>query len=151
MNHRLAGSEISFQLYRDFRERHGVPFFEVDVMPFATGKDALSEITTVVQPNLIIVCEESKITEYGCMGAPDLVLEIRSSDSTDADKTKIYEAAGVPEFWLLDIDRKELTVCVLKNGRFTRKVYSGPVKVPVTVLDGYEVDMEAVYRKSERG
>lgn len=59
------------------------------------------EIDTVVQPDIAVVCDRSKLTERGCKGAPDLVIEILSPSTAEKDtltKLKLYERAGVKEY-----------------------------------------------------
>jgi Uma2 family endonuclease len=60
-------------------------------------------ITTVVQPDLFVVCDAAKIDEKGCLGSPDLIVEILSPSSSRQDlevKFGLYEEAGVPEYWV---------------------------------------------------
>ncbi|MDR2680311.1 MAG: Uma2 family endonuclease, partial [Tannerella sp.] len=61
------------------------------------------KIYTVVQPDICIVCDESKLDERGCLGAPDMVVEILSLSSQKYDlneKFNLYEASGVKEYWV---------------------------------------------------
>ena len=63
------------------------------------------DIATVVQPDLVIVCDDNKLDERGCKGAPDLVIEIISPGSAGRDrktKRELYQKHGVLEYWIVD-------------------------------------------------
>jgi len=60
---------------------------------------------TVVQPDICVVCDRSKLDERGCIGAPELVVEILSPGNSKKemkDKLDLYESAGVLEYWVID-------------------------------------------------
>jgi Uma2 family endonuclease len=62
------------------------------------------QITTVVQPDICVVCDETKLDERGCCGAPDLVIEILSPGNSQKEiriKHKLYEESGVIEYWVV--------------------------------------------------
>ncbi len=74
------------------------------------------EDTTVVQPNLCVVCDESKLDEQGCAGAPDLVVEILSPGNSTRemrDKFSVYEEASVREYWMVNATEKIVLIYVL--------------------------------------
>ena len=73
------------------------------------GEEKDERIKTVVQPDLLVVCDESKLDDRGCKGAPDLIVEILSPHTAVKDmKTKrdLYERVGVEEYWLIDPNYK---------------------------------------------
>mgnify|MGYP006290890137 CR=1 FL=1 len=81
--------------------------------------ESADEAPTVVQPDLTVICDSSKLTEQGVSGAPDLVVEIVSPDSGYHDrgrKYELYESYGVPEYWIVDPNEKVVEVYRL-NGR----------------------------------
>jgi len=68
--------------------------------------------TNYVEPDISIICDKSKLTERGCSGAPDWIIEIVSPGSRRMDYfTKLfkYRTAGVREYWIVDPDRKRIT------------------------------------------
>ena len=76
--------------------------------------------TTVVQPDLCIVCDETKLDKQGCNGAPDLVVEILSPGNTSYEmntKFQLYEEAGVKEYWILQMN-KVVLVYYLEKDKF---------------------------------
>jgi Uma2 family endonuclease len=79
---------------------------------------AAKDIYSVVQPDLCVVCDPAKIEEKGCLGAPDLIVEILSPTNNRKDlvvKYQLYEENAVREYWIIDPKKKMLTVYVLSN------------------------------------
>jgi Uma2 family endonuclease len=79
---------------------------------------AAKDIYTVVQPDLCVVCDPAKIEEKGCLGAPDLIVEMLSPGNNSKDlviKYQLYEENGVREYWIIDPKKKQLTIYVLNN------------------------------------
>lgn len=69
------------------------------------GNEADETVRTVIQPDIIIVCDEKKIDERGMRGAPDIAVEILSPSTASRDhilKRRLYERHGVKEYWLID-------------------------------------------------
>jgi Uma2 family endonuclease len=104
---------------------------------------------TVVQPDVLVICDKKKIHPEGCRGVPDLVVEILSHSNTKHDtevKFKIYEAAGVREYWIVDPYTETVIVYNLKDGIYAGVTYAGAVSVPSKILNGCVIDMEKVFR-----
>jgi Uma2 family endonuclease len=79
------------------------------------------EIYTVVQPDLCVICDETKIDERGGIGAPDLVIEILSPGNSNKEmkyKFDLYEEAGVLEYWIVNPADKTVFIYVLKENQF---------------------------------
>lgn len=117
-------------------------------LPLADEPD--SKITTVVQPDIIVVCDESKLDDAGCKGAPDLIVEVLSPSTARKDlkeKFNLYENRGVLEYWIVDPDAKTVMVFHLDQaGSYGRpSVYAGEEMLPVSVLSGLELDLTAVF------
>lgn len=84
-------------------------------------KKGETEIHTVVQPDLCVVCDESKLDERGCLGAPDLIVEILSPGNSKKemkDKFEIYQEAGVREYWLVYPLDEMVLINVLEDGGY---------------------------------
>ncbi|MCL2857796.1 MAG: Uma2 family endonuclease [Oscillospiraceae bacterium] len=116
--------------------------------PFDVRLDADGEDDTVVQPDLVIICDRSKIDEKGCKGAPDLVIEILSPSNTRYDmwvKFHKYMRAGVREYWMVNPDDGGVMVCMVREGEFLTAMYDKTDTVPVGVLPGCEIDLENVF------
>jgi Uma2 family endonuclease len=79
------------------------------------------DVYTVVQPDLCVICDESKLDERGCLGAPDLIIEILSPGNTKKEmknKFRLYEEAGVLEYWLVEPNDKAVFVYVLQGEEY---------------------------------
>ena len=79
------------------------------------------QIDTVVQPDVLIVCDASKLDKRGMRGAPDWLAEVLSPTSASHDralKLPVYERAGVLEVWLVDPADRLLTIYRLEDGRY---------------------------------
>jgi len=107
-------------------------------------------INKVVEPDISIVCDKSKIDEKGCNGAPDLIVEVMSPSSIKKDrfiKFNKYEMAGVKEYWIVEPEGKIASVFVLQgNNRYGRPdVYSEDDKITVSIFPDLIVDLSVVF------
>lgn len=92
-------------------------------LPLPPGKQQPEQIDTVVQPDLCVICDLSKLDEQGCIGPPDLVVEVLSPGNTNRemkDKFELYQSAAVPEYWIIDPEREHLLQYLLnEDGQYT--------------------------------
>lgn len=80
-----------------------------------------NQITTVVQPDLCVICDKNKLDEKGCIGAPNLIIEILSSGNSKKEmdiKYDLYEENGVQEYWIVNPTEKVVSIFVLQNDRY---------------------------------
>jgi Uma2 family endonuclease len=109
------------------------------------------QVYTVLQPDLYIVCDLSKLDDRGCLGAPDMVVEIVSPQSSKRDvkdKFEIYQQHGVREYWIVNPNDENVNVFVLdKNGKFQLQgMYAGDDQIPVNIFNGeLRVDLTEVF------
>lgn len=85
--------------------------------PFAVNLNA--DDKTYVEPDISVICDKNKLTDRGCSGAPDLVIEVVSPSSSRMDyiiKLNLYMAAGVREYWIVDPLRQRTIVYHLESG-----------------------------------
>lgn len=90
--------------------------FDVRLPVPNTQKDS-----TVVQPDLCVVCDPEKLVIGGCVGAPDLVVEILSPGNSRHEmntKFKVYEQSGVKEYWIIDFERRVVLLYILKENAY---------------------------------
>jgi Uma2 family endonuclease len=122
-----------------------------DVCLPKNGETADDEIFTVVQPDICVVCDPEKIGEKGCLGAPDLVVEVQSPSTAKHDlneKFNLYEEAGVKEYWVVFPKEKSLLVFLMQeNGKFTNgTLYDyDKGKVPVSIFKGLKIDLKDLF------
>jgi Uma2 family endonuclease len=103
---------------------------------------------TVVEPDITVVCDSSKLDDRGCNGAPDLVIEITSPSSTRHDwivKFNKYREAGVREYWIVDPEERVVSVYVLRDGQYMAVNYDDTAAVTITVLPGCIIDLKTVF------
>jgi Uma2 family endonuclease len=127
---------------------------EVFIPPFdvrlpKNGEKEDNRIDTVVQPDICIVCDPSKIDDNGCLGAPDMVIEILSFSTAKYDTTikfKLYEDAGVREYWIVYPLEKGIEVFVLQpDGKYDSGTRYETGKIPVHIFDGIEIDLKDIF------
>jgi len=150
--------EILMEMGRQFSNYLLGKTCKVYVAPFdvrlPSQDESTEETRTVVQPDLVVVCDPEKLDLRGCEGAPDLVVEILSPTTAKHDlivKLRLYERAGVKEYWVVHPTDQTLMVFTWQNGEYGKpKVYAFPDHVPVEVLPEFEVDLSTVfYRVSD--
>ena len=103
---------------------------------------------TVVQPDLLVVCDKDKLGKGSVNGAPDLVIEIVSPSNTHSElflKFQYYLKAGVREYWIIDPDGKKVQVHIYENGHYASTIYEDGARIPVTVLPGLEITLEDLW------
>ena len=84
---------------------------KVVLAPFAVNLNADDE--TYVEPDISVICDKSKLTDRGCNGAPDFIVEVVSPSSRKMDyttKTTLYSNSGVREYWIVDPEKERTTV-----------------------------------------
>jgi len=94
--------------------------FDVRLINFKEST-ADNQITTVVQPDLCVICDRTKIDSKGCIGAPDLIIEILSPGNSKKEmdiKYDLYEENGVLEYWIVNPSEKTIAIYVLQDGRY---------------------------------
>jgi Uma2 family endonuclease len=108
------------------------------------------KLTTVVQPDIVVICDTNKIDNRGCIGTPDLVVEILSPSTAAFDikeKFDLYQRYAIKEYWI--IHPAEMTVFVYqlneKGAYESPKRYAVGDKVPVTLLGDLVIDLAEVF------
>lgn len=124
-------------------------FAPFDVRLFEEKEDHPKDVDTVVQPDLMVVCDQNKVDRHGVHGAPDLVIEIISNSSRRLDrltKLNLYQKAGVREYWIVDPDSCVVSVYTLKDGVYrTAAAYGADSSIRVGVLNDCTIDLSTVF------
>ena len=108
-----------------------------------------SAIYTVVQPDICVICDVNKVDEKGCLGAPDLVVEILSPGNNKKElknKYEVYEEAGVLEYWIIHPTEKTFFKYILTDGYFqsSRMLTIGD-EVTTGVLPGFVLSLDDLF------
>ena len=94
--------------------------FDVRLINF-TKSTADNTVFTVVQPDLCVICDQSKLDKRGCIGSPDLVVEILSPENSKKElgiKFNLYEENGVLEYWIVNPLEESVLIYSLVNGKY---------------------------------
>ena len=137
--HQKIVSDLHYQIKDFIRKNKGD--CEVFPAPFAVFLNR--DDTNYVEPDLTIICDENKITDKGCNGAPDWVIEIVSPSSRAMDYfTKLfkYRASGVREYWIVD-PIKEM-VMAYRFEKETMEQYSFGEDVPAGIYEGFSIKVQ---------
>ncbi|MDR3324469.1 MAG: Uma2 family endonuclease, partial [Spirochaetaceae bacterium] len=146
--HQRALGDLFYQLYAFLKGKPCEAFpapFGVRLFPKADKSD-----DTVFEPDIVVVCDASKISDRGCNGAPDLVIEILSPSTATNDllsKFNKYHDAGVREYWIVDIDKRSVAVYHFEKNGFLPAIHTvnEDGALAVNVLPGCTVDLKAVF------
>ena len=116
---------------------------EVFPSPFAVFLNANNEI--YVEPDIAVICDKDKLTEKGCNGAPDWVIEIVSPSSRTLDYSKKlfkYRTAGVREYWIVDYEKNLIMAYDFEHEGMTDSTFSDKVKS--WVFEDLEIDFSGI-------
>lgn len=98
-----------------------------------------------LEPDISVICDKGKITDEGCKGAPDWIIEIVSPASRPMDYNKKlfkYRIAGVREYWIVDPMKQQITVYNFEHDTFEE--YSFSDKVKAGIYEGFEIDFSGI-------
>jgi Uma2 family endonuclease len=123
-----------------------------DVRLTTAGGNGDQQITTVVQPDICVVCDVTKLDDRGCVGAPDWIIEILSPGNTSRDtkiKFDLYEESGVLEYWIVFPGVKTVAVYVLENEQYQLAgEFYEPGPIPVRTLPGLLLEWSEVFAEA---
>jgi Uma2 family endonuclease len=147
--HQKISGVVSYFLYSYLEgkpwEIYSAPF---DVrLPVKSKRN--EDIDTVVQPDICVICDRKKLDDAGCIGAPDLIVEILSPGNNRKElrnKYEVYEESGVREYWIIHPDEQTLMIYTLHEGKYqpSRLFTSGDI-VESKCIVGFKLDLEEVF------
>jgi Uncharacterized protein conserved in cyanobacteria len=98
----------------------------------------------IVQPDISVICDKSKLTDKGCTGSPDMIVEVVSQYNPSTDyvkKLNLYEKYNVKEYWIVNPIRKNISVYTLTDiGYDSPMYYTFQDKVKVNIYESLEID-----------
>lgn len=120
--------------------RNSLGKYDIYMMPFGVflGEDNKN----YVEPDLCVISDSNKLTDKGCAGAPDWIIEVVSSDSRKIDyTTKLfkYRTSGVREYWLVDSEKSRVMVYAFYKDEMTE--YSFTEDIPVSIFTDFSIRM----------
>jgi len=149
--HQRISMQLSIQLGTQLKGRRCQPYASpIDVLLKRSHEASDDDTGTVLQPDLLIVCDPSKITSRYLRGAPEFVLEILSPATARHDqvrKLRLYEQHGVQEFWTLDPETRVLMIYTQDrpNHYGPTQVLEAVGKTPLAVVENLIVDWDEVF------
>jgi Uma2 family endonuclease len=144
--HQQISMILSAQLFNHFEGKTCRPFaapFDVRLFYEEDESD-----DTVVQPDLVVVCDPEKLGKEGCHGAPNLVIEILSPSNTAIEmhrKMGLYQSAGVPEYWVIDPEEKVIEVYCLENGLYKPHILRLNDTLQSTLFPTLAIPLETIF------
>ena len=146
ISHQIISAEISRQLLNFFFKKS----CKVFVAPF----DVYLPLSTyggqnIVQPDLCVICDNSKLEKKGCVGTPDLIVEILSPGNSRKevrDKFEIYQEAGVKEYWIIYPSECVVQIYKLINEEyFAEKPLTKGDIATSHLFNGLQIDLNEVF------
>ena len=130
--HQRLVRELSYTIHTFIRTNGGS--CEVFTSPY----DVVLDDNNVVQPDLLVVCDPSHIDDKRCNGAPDLIIEILSSnrDNDLIHKQALYKAAGVREYWIVDIRDQKVWTYHFEQHPNVVEMFDWTDTIPVGIYGG---------------
>lgn len=126
--------------------------FDVRFYNYTKSAVADKDIYTVVQPDLCVICDKNKIDNKGCLGAPDLIIEILSESNarTDLrDKYELYQENGVKEYWIVFPVEKMVQKFLLSDQKYQMEgMYLSDEKISPTLFPDLEIELEKVFQEN---
>lgn len=151
--HQQISISLSSEIY-NFLKKKSCKVFTApfDVRLPVKNKKKDNEITSVVQPDICVICDETKIDGRGCLGAPDLIIEILSPGNTEKEvklKFELYEEAQVREYWVAYPSEENVAVFVLnENNKYEgAKIYAGRDQIKCIAIQGLIIKLEDIFTK----
>jgi len=150
VEHQAISIEVSSQFHNFLKGKPCRVFtapLDVRLFPKKDKSD-----NTVVQPDILVVCDKNKIDKGSINGVPDLIIEIASPSNTRNElllKFQYYLKAGVREYWVIVPEQKNIQVHLYEKGRYITAIYENDERVPVTVLPGLEIALEDLFKNAD--
>lgn len=149
--HQKISGQIFYSLYNSLKgqkcEVYSAPF---DVrLPVKSKKN--DDITTVVQPDICVICDPSKLDDAGCIGAPDLIIEILSKGNNKKElqnKYEVYEESGVKEYWVVSPDEQTLLIYTLVDNQYrASRLFTRGDEIKTPILPGFVLALDDVFEE----
>jgi Uma2 family endonuclease len=148
--HQDISREIEVQIAEYLKGKECKVYYAPFDVRLPEGDENEEQIETVVQPDILVVCDKSKLDDKGCLGAPDIVIEILSPDTSTRDKIEkfaLYERHGVKEYWIVDpADNTVMVFALVENREYGKpRIYSEKDSITTPILDEIAIDLKQVF------
>lgn len=155
--HQKISWELSGHFYLNLKglrcDAYAAPF-DVRLLDKKKSVKANKDVLTVVQPDLCVICDKEKLDEKGCIGAPDLIIEILSTSNSKKEmrtKKALYEENEVKEYWIIDPTHETLLQYSLQdNGTYTPpQIFVNDEIVQSSIFATLTVNLSEIFENEE--
>jgi Uma2 family endonuclease len=150
--HQLISAELLFQIRSQLKGKTCKVFHAPFDVRLPKRNEKEQDIENIVQPDLSVVCDPGKLDEKGCLGPPDLIIEIISPSTSRKDRMEkffLYEQVGVKEYWLVSPDDKIVEIFILgTDGKYSRpEIYNEThtIQLKIKALKDIKIDLNSVF------
>jgi Uma2 family endonuclease len=149
--HQKVSIDIASKLYNFLKGKpcqvYDAPF---DVrLPVKSKKN--EDIITVVQPDICVICDPTKLDDAGCIGAPDIVIEILSKGNNKKElqnKYEVYEESGVKEYWVIHPEEQTVLIYTLVNNQYQpSRLFTKGDEIKTPILPGFILILDDVFEE----
>ncbi len=147
--HQFVFGGLFYQIYKFLLGRKCSVWAAPFDVRFHEGITNDDSIIDVVQPDLVVICDPSKLDDRGCLGAPDFIVEIISPSTAGKDyilKSKLYEKNGVKEYWIVHPIDNIIQVYLLDGDKYHISSYEGKGSIEAATLPGLIIDLDIVFK-----
>ncbi|MBO6149186.1 MAG: Uma2 family endonuclease [Lachnospiraceae bacterium] len=140
-NHQKLLIELSVGISNYIKAHNG----KCEVLPAPFMVQLKKEEDNYVEPDISVICDREKLTEKGCIGAPDWIIEIAFPSNSEHDymrKLSLYVDAGVREYWIVDPECRRIIVYTMAKEVFA--LYGFEDKIPVGIFEDYAIDFAEI-------
>jgi Uma2 family endonuclease len=152
--HQRVLRELAFQIHAWLKGRTCQVFFAPFDVRLPAGDEDDPDVETVVQPDIVVVCDAHKVDERGCRGAPDFIIEVSSPSTAVRDqieKADLYERHRVREYWIVQ-DRLVFVRILAPDGKYGHPVpVKGEGRLAVRALPGLVISFDEVFTEGPPG
>lgn len=147
--HQRVSLKLSVKLYQ-FLEGKTCQVYEAPFdVRFPNDSKEDHQIFDVVQPDICVVCDPSILDDRGCIGAPELIVEILSPGNSELElnhKYELYESSGVREYWIIHPEYHNLFIYTWVNGTYVpSRLFTAGDVIESQVVKGFKLDLEEFF------
>ena len=148
--HQTIVSRLMISIGRYIEDNNGD--CEIFTAPFdvvlKNDDEEVGNSTNIVQPDISVICDKNKLTDKGCIGSPDMIVEVVSPFNPSNDyikKLNLYNIYKVKEYWIVNPMKKNILVYTLTDtGYDMPSIYTFNDKIKVNIYDNLEIDFASI-------
>jgi Uma2 family endonuclease len=150
--HQLISTDLLIQLGTQLKGKTCKVFHAPFDVRLPVGDEKEEDIENIVQPDISVICDPRQLDKKGCLGPPDLIIEIISPSTSRIDRMEkffLYEQVGVKEYWLVSPDDKMVEIFILgTDGKYSRpEIYNEThtIQLKIKALKDIKIDLNSVF------